>query len=163
MKYQMIILLSCATSLLACKTLQQKWRNGIKVNTTSTLSWQKHDQLAQHLQASIRDSSLTGYVVEIIPRGKFTYSAVNGFSGEAQQLRIKGKTLHTTSRTVDQHTQATVKENMELRNQFKSSHSTLTKEKEKKLSWKWILAAILIGLAYYFYRRHQPRPLERMK
>lgn len=151
MKHKIIGLLSCVTILLACNTLQQKWRSGNKVNATSTLSWQKQGQLAQHLQASIRDSSLTGYVVEIIPRGKFTYSAVNGFSGEAEQLRIKGKTLHTTRRTVDQLTQAIVKENMELRNQFKSSYSTLAKEKEKKLSWKWVFAISLIGLVYFYY------------
>lgn len=154
MKYQIIILLSCATSLMACKTLQQKWRSQFNAQQTLSMEQLKQQQLEQGLQMRIVDSAFIGYQVLIMPKGKFSYSPAKGFEGEADTLLIKGMATKTTKIDEVKRMVTQITEHTTIQEKQKISTKELAKEKEKTGNWKLVLIGLIVVIAgtYCLYR-----------
>jgi hypothetical protein len=102
-------------------------------------------------------SDSANYSVQIWPKGAFTYSAENGFSGEAEWMTITGNRKSNSENLKQQ--------NLEQRDQGKialkksSENKAVITEKEKtkssKVSWKLILAGVvlLILAGWGLYRK----------
>jgi hypothetical protein len=103
------------------------------------------------------DTSHSEYMIELLPIGKFSYSAEKGFVGMAEKLVIKGKGNRRqlvkqealTSRKLEQQQQGS--ETTRLNTKVQSS------EKNRKaglpIFWILLLAVAVLGLGYWLMRK----------
>jgi hypothetical protein len=118
------------------------------------------DSLQTEDQRSIRvllqgktDSSASGYIMEIWPKGKFSISNTGGFEGEAEKVKLRGK-LVSTNRFFQLDEQAEVRHALKqvntqnIRQEKKAQKQELVK---KNPAWKWalVLLSVLIFLNLY--------------
>lgn len=103
-----------------------------------------------------KDSSSAEFYIEIFPRGSFSYSPINGFSGQAEMLRLSGK-ISSMQKTLDSSvTDSTLKLNSDLGKKSKSELRTVKKEKEikKKIpDWIWVTGILILISLGIVYRR----------
>jgi hypothetical protein len=102
------------------------------------------------------DSSASGYVMEIWPKGKFRISGAGGFEGEAEKVKLQGRLVSTNKyfeldRQDDAHS-AVKSLNLTVKEESKSQHKQLLLKKNP--AWMhalWLLAlAIGINLAIHY-------------
>jgi hypothetical protein len=94
----------------------------------------------------MNDSADNSFSMELWPKGVFTYSAAQGFKGEAEKILISGKTKRGTASSMQENYSADTKSDQKLT----ALESTLEKTESNKkvirhtLSWKIIVAAVLM-------------------
>ena len=119
-------LLTKQTSL---KNLEEKDRN----STSNRLTFYK-------------DSDHQQYQVQFWPKGRFTFSSEQGFSGEADQVIISGNLNRTATAAqlvhVDEQDKGKISTN--LSQQEKKVFDQRQKVSKSFVSWKWVLAGIVI-------------------
>lgn len=104
--------------------------------------------------SNYQDSSSTEFYTEIYPRGNFSYTLSNGFTGEASLLRLSGKANHLQKILDSSLSAGNLNLNSNQRAEFKQELRTVTKEKElkKEVPYKvWLLGIlILLGLGIVY-------------
>jgi hypothetical protein len=101
------------------------------------------------------DSSDQDYTLQIWPKGKFTYSAANGFQGEAEKMLVSGKMKHASSGSklsgADQHGKSSIQLLTKQKQKMASGHESTVKK--KTISLKWMIAGVvslvIIGFVLY--------------
>jgi hypothetical protein len=118
---------------------------------------QQHNAKRFQLQQS--DSSVGAYVLEIWPKGQFSFRNGEGFVGEAEKVRIKGRNLSVMKSMLTGDSSQT-ETKLEQQRHGEQSWESSTSSKlmlRKNPAWKWALlvlaAAIGLDLAYYFYKK----------
>ena len=103
-----------------------------------------------------RDSGTNAFSVKIWPKGAFTFSAENGFTGTADSMAWYGNNdgLHTTSAQM----QSREKNSTVAETTVKASSAERAEQKKtKNESWlplKWVLVGIMVlaGVTWYVLR-----------
>lgn len=112
------------------------------------------NRLSQQRELLLIDSSHNDYTMLFWPKGRFTFSAANGFEGEAEKVMIKGRQINQkvlTLRDKMQHDSTSIKLNYS--SQMESS-MVIEKNKLKIVpAWIWLLILPLIYLIYFIYKR----------
>lgn len=103
------------------------------------------------------DSSKQDYTIQLWPKGRFSYSAETGFTGEADKVLITGKSKMGSSSSAIVHTEESDKGKKEIQTNLKEGTSSSQKDKLKKssVSWKVVLAftALILIVAWFAYRK----------
>lgn len=116
-----------------------------------------------HSITFIKDSAGIDFRLEIWPKGNFTYSIGNGFSGTAEKVVLSAKGLQTRvalqQQIQSQHAEVLKTKDLQQKEVQKSNTRVL--EKVSSVSWKWVGAGLLvlllaIGLGFRFRNRSGP-------
>ena len=103
------------------------------------------------------DSSNQDYTIQLWPKGRFSYSAEAGFSGEADKILITGKSTSGSSSLAKVDSEESDRGKTEIQTNLKAGTSSSQKDKLKKssVSWKVILALTVLVLiaACFAYRK----------
>jgi hypothetical protein len=102
-----------------------------------------------------KDSSDQNYTLQIWPKGKFTYSPVSGFEGEAEKMLVSGKLKLASSGSelsgADQQGKSSIQLTTKQKQKMASGHESTVKK--KTLSLKWMIAGVvsllIIGFLSY--------------
>lgn len=119
----------------------------------------RQQHTASHLQLQHSDSSVAAYLLEIWPKGQFSIRPGEGFSGEAEKLRIHGRNLAVMKSVLARDSNQTEMKLEQQRHVEQSSvSSTFSKLMLRKHpAWKWALlvlaAAIGLDLVYNLYKK----------
>ncbi|RYG19039.1 MAG: hypothetical protein EOO07_07655 [Chitinophagaceae bacterium] len=130
-----------------------------KTRVDQTAVWQKQEIIEESATGAVfetntvaRDSLNSILLLQIKPKGVFSFSMKHGFVGEAEELRIestkvKGKTLEIAEKLTIDHT---------VRHIDKSDRvaKTVAKEVERKSSSSiWIFLLLIILILCFIFRR----------
>lgn len=114
---------------------------------------EKEIQTELSITSHFKDSTNQDYEIQIWPKGTFSFSKDKGFTGQAEQIWIKGKSGRLmnggiTSRKLEQS-----KESLLLANQQSKLKVTGKKELSKQTSpsWKVILISALLILVVVWW------------
>jgi len=92
-----------------------------------------------------KDTGNLEYTVQIWPRGSFSFSHKDGFTGEAYQVTLKGTDRSSSLSAAENFAQ--VSDRGRVENSFSTNKKNISKTQVKveksALSWKWVLAAII--------------------
>lgn len=100
-----------------------------------------------------QDSANHTYSIELWPKGVFTYSAQQGFVGEASKVLISGNKTENkqTNRSMQSlekdHGQLTLSANERLKLNVNEKHSNT----KSQVSWKLLLVGLLIVIIIIWY------------
>lgn len=140
----MFITICLACSALKKSSLKKTGKTTLNGSSAQKIKWQQNS--VQH------DSVQSIWAIEIVPKGKFSYSMANGFEGEAVKLSIKNRRLTVSNLKQAQQllgeTKKITNAKIELNEQFKN--------KQKNASGFWLWTVMLLALAAtacYFWRR----------
>lgn len=113
-----------------------------------------------------RDSSDFGYSLQIWPRGTFSYSPEDGFSGEADKVLVTGKgksgSVSTGLTNILERDKGKIRQN--LKQHTKNVRDEKQKSKKTSPSWKWVIAGLafmmVVGCFIYtkvnlFFKKHR--------
>lgn len=136
------ICLACST--LKKSSLEKTGATTLNGSTAQKIKWQQNS--VQH------DSVQSIWAIEIVPKGKFSYSMANGFEGEAVKMSIKNKRLTVSDLKQAEEllgeTKKIANAKIELNEKFKN------KQKSSPSFWLWIIMFLaLAATACYFWRR----------
>jgi cobalamin biosynthesis Mg chelatase CobN len=94
----------------------------------------------------IKDSADNSFSIQLWPKGVFTYSAAEGFKGEAEQVLITGKTKRGRVTSKQENYSAGTQSDQKVIASESAQHKTENNKKEiqRSSSWKIIVAAILV-------------------
>ena len=102
------------------------------------------------------DSSHQDYSVQVWPKGHFTFSATNGFEGEAEKLLIKGRTQHLEAGAVlsslDETTRASAKIKVDQHDKLVSDQKLTVKKSTVSVKWVITGSLMLILIVFIFYK-----------
>jgi hypothetical protein len=100
-----------------------------------------------------KDSANHDYEIQIWPKGAFTFSKDKGFTGQAAQIRIKGKSGRLMSGGAVSRKLEQSKEGLLLSDQQSKLKVTGKKEVSKQTSpsWKAILISVLLILVVVWW------------
>lgn len=114
----------------------------------------RQNRLSQQRELMLIDSSHNDYTMLFWPKGRFTFSAANGFEGEAEKVMIRGRQINQkvlTLRDKKQHDSTSIILNYS--SQMESS-TVIEKNKLKIVpAWIWLLILPLVYLIYFIYKR----------
>ena len=103
------------------------------------------------------DSSNQDYTIQLWPKGRFSYSAETGFSGEADKILITGKSKSGSSSLATVDSEESDQGKTEIQTNLKEGTSSSQKDKLKKssVSWKVVLAftALILIAGWAIYRK----------
>ena len=103
------------------------------------------------------DSSNQDYTIQLWPKGRFSYSAETGFSGEADKILITGKSKSGSSSLATVDSEESDQGKTEIQTNLKAGTSSSQKDKLKKssVSLKVILVLTVLVLiaACFAYRK----------
>jgi len=90
--------------------------------------------------------AMASFSMQLWPKGVFTYSAAQGFKGEAEKILISGKTKRGTATSRQENYSAGTKSDQKLTASESTVDKTESSKKEthRTVSWKIIVAAILM-------------------
>jgi cobalamin biosynthesis Mg chelatase CobN len=94
----------------------------------------------------IKDSADNSFSMQLWPKGVFTYSAAEGFKGEAEQILISGKTRRGRVTSKHENYSAGTQSDQKVIASESAQHKTENNKKEiqRSVSWKIIVAALLV-------------------
>lgn len=104
-----------------------------------------------------KDSVQQAYQVQLWPKGKFTFSAVNGFEGEAERILISGelqkKSNHLELSTSQQHNKEQQQMEMQVRKTQKEAEKI--EKKSSSADFRWVIMGIILLVfgGIWLYRR----------
>lgn len=161
MKYSLInlLLLMLASScglFQNIRTNKEKSHQVTSALTDINIAEQKDYLLKSGSIKLYTDSSRQSYNVELWPKGLFSFSPEKGFSGEASRVVITGNIyrLAVLSSLQSSEIQDKGKIGMTLNQTKKQVSDQQQKVKQSSVSWKWILAVLIImvilGLFIYW-------------
>jgi hypothetical protein len=152
MKYlhQLLLILS----LSSCGIFRNSAARADKEHTESSISSSVNTSTRNESQAAgtavltFRDSTSSDYLIQLWPKGVFTYSQDKGFAGEAERVLIRGKTQQSGSgnRLETHAAAASSSSNAVMEEKGKLVSDSKQTEKIKSVSWKTILPLLLLGL-----------------
>jgi hypothetical protein len=89
---------------------------------------------------------MASFSMQLWPKGVFTYSAAQGFKGEAEKILISGKTKRGTATSRQENYSAGTKSDQKLTASESTVDKTESSKKEthRTVSWKIIVAAVLM-------------------
>ena len=103
------------------------------------------------------DSSNQDYTIQLWPKGRFSYSAETGFTGEADKVLISGRSNKGSSSSRMVHAEESDQGKTEIQTNLKEGASSSQKDKLKKssVSWKVVLAftVLILIAAWAAYRK----------
>ena len=103
------------------------------------------------------DSSNQDYTIQLWPKGRFSYSAETGFTGEADKILITGKSKSGSSSLAKVDSEESDQGKTEIQTNLKAGTSSSQKDKLKKssVSWKVVLAftALILVAGWAIYRK----------
>lgn len=141
-------------SLTACHILQKdKLREKQQMQTEALQLEDRHQVLAQQSQWLLTDSSRNDLLLTIWPKGKFNYSLVNGFSGEAEKI-----TLHARQRLQKslQQMQTTKQGSVEIKANYASEKASTHNVQQHKVSarnnWAFVLLMLIAVMLIWLFR-----------
>jgi hypothetical protein len=148
--HQLLLLLS----LSSCGTFRNFANRADKEHTESSISNSVNTSTRNDSQASstavltFRDSVSSDYLIQLWPKGVFTYSQDKGFAGEAERVLIRGKTQQSGSgnKLATHDTVVSSSSNTVVEEKGKLVSDSKQTEKIKSVSWKIILPLLLLGL-----------------
>lgn len=131
--------------------------------STESVTAKTQMKLIQNLETKKEDQSLLfsyrsadlDYVVQLWPNGVFTYSAENGFSGEADSLQIRGhlKTGQTDANQINIIEESTTQLQKELNEVVKKISTQKHQKETKSVAWYWVMASVvLVGIGFLWYK-----------
>jgi hypothetical protein len=139
------MLLSCAMLHKSKKTTE---KNADELASSVALDQSTNTQkaLKSEMLSFYTDSADHQYQVQLWPKGKFTFSATNGFTGEADRLllsgHLKGVKNGGSIATVDNKENTKARLKVKARASAKSKQSASMKKTAPSI-W-WIVAALLL-------------------
>jgi hypothetical protein len=94
----------------------------------------------------INDSADNSFLMQLWPKGVFTYSAAGGFKGEAEKVLFSAKTRRGTATAKQENYSADTKSDQKVTASESAQHKVESNKKEiqQTVSWKMIVAVILI-------------------
>jgi cobalamin biosynthesis Mg chelatase CobN len=146
--YLIILLAACAAcSLLknSSREIQQK-----KVVAERQVSVAAESKTEAQIQAGsvllINDSADNAFCMQLWPKGIFTYSAIEGFKGEAEKVLISGKTRRGTATSKQENYSADTKSDQKVTASESAQQKTESNKKDihRSVSWKIIVAAVMV-------------------
>jgi len=152
----LILMIGCGLFKNTVTDLQQSHEqttSGTKVQSLAQRDW-----LSRSGSVSFyRDSSNLDYFIQIWPRGRFSFSAGEGFSGEADKIQVTGK-AKAGSVSSERHSslqQDKGKLQKEHISEKKSVADQKLKIKKSAVSWKWVIAgfAFMGVLSCFLYTK----------
>ncbi|RYF25850.1 MAG: hypothetical protein EOO42_02870 [Flavobacteriales bacterium] len=131
---------------------------GLRKKTTEKTTLVEQLQLQQlsadekigELREMVIDSNQKTVTLLIKPKGKFSYSPIDGFVGEATELSLYGYNAGIKKSVMVSNWKASKKENL-----TKNSELSLNKvEKQTSLfNWQWVWFLLLLPIAIYGFRK----------
>ena len=108
----------------------------------------------QMLTLKNTDSSQISYVLEVWPKGKFTYSD-EGFEGEAYRMNVRGSKKQKKQFEQQMQHLNKAEERIELQKIARKKHkvSTIRRISWWPLLWSCFLVAILLATYWFFFKR----------
>lgn len=137
-------------------TTKRENKQLLKQNTTGKLLKQNDWLKEADSFTWYRDSANGNYAVQLWPKGVFTFSPDNGFSGEASSILITGNVLQTSNNAQLTHLREADKGKLraELKTSDEQRNDLNNSSVKRSSSWKWIISAcvlvILLWLILYF-------------
>lgn len=114
----------------------------------------KHTSSNEQRQLLLSDSSDTGFMLVLWPKGSFKLSLANGFEGEAEKILIKSKQTHKKEINLKQEVKH---DGTLLRANYNKEKESTTIRKNNKFrigtNWIWLLILSALCLGYLLYRR----------
>jgi hypothetical protein len=159
MKHKIHITITLAVVILASCHLFEKQKLSIKKQLEKEqlqLDAQR-TTVTEQSQLILIDSSQNDYTLMLWPKGKFTFSPINGFEGEAEKVIIKGKEIR--KKIVESNHKTRQDSTVLKANYAKEKESTITVEKNKLSAgnnWGWVLVLLIIIALIWVYRRFKP-------
>jgi hypothetical protein len=148
--HQLLLLLS----LSSCGIFRNSANRVNKEHTESSISSSVNTSTSNESQVigtavlTFRDSVSSDYLIQLWPKGVFTYSQDKGFAGEAERVLIRGKTQQSGSgNKLETHAAAaSSSSNTVMEEKEKLVSDSKQTEKIKSVSWKSIVPLLLLGL-----------------
>jgi cobalamin biosynthesis Mg chelatase CobN len=146
--YWIILLAACA----ACSILKDSSREIEQEKATAerqinvAAESKTEEQIYAGSVLLINDSADNSFSMQLWPKGVFTYSAMEGFKGEAEKVLISGKTKRGTATSRQENFSAGSKSNQKVTASENAHHKIENNKKEihRTVSWKIIVAAVLV-------------------
>jgi len=99
------------------------------------------------------DSASRNYEVRLWPKGSFTYSPENGFTGEADRISISGHSADLKKGGEQKRAQKAEQSALDVHTikQQKVNEEHVQKIKETSISWKWVVVITILLVAICSY------------
>jgi cobalamin biosynthesis Mg chelatase CobN len=146
--YWIILLAVCAACSLLKNSSREVEREKASAEIQSNLAAENKTEAQVHAKSVllINDSADNSFLMELWPKGVFTYSAAQGFKGEAEKVVISGKIKRGTATSKQVNYSADTKSDQKVTASESAQHKTESNKKEiqRTVSWKIIVAAVLV-------------------
>ena len=142
-------------TLTACQLLRKDKLSVKKLSEKQELQGvaQKTTHSEQN-QLVLIDSSHHDFTMVLWPKGKFTFSLINGFEGEAEKIFIRGKqTQQKLLNMKHEKRQDSAAFKVNYSNQKQSSNSVQKNKINVGYNWGWVLVLLVIFVLIWGYMR----------
>ncbi len=145
----LLLMIICSCSLFKHTRTDTKQSRQLSTREKNLQSLEKKDWLSKSGSVNFyKDTGNVSYAIRIWPKGTFSFSPGNGFSGEADQVMIEG---NSTGSSVLAGSTITKQQNKGiLKTTLSQSEKQVADEKEKLKeslpSWKLVVAGLVLVL-----------------
>jgi hypothetical protein len=159
MKHRAILLCLCGPLFIACNMLKNTRTSHDQLSSShlEKLQLESHenrDWLSQSNSFTFQEHANTAdYRVQFWPKGNFTYSAENGFAGQADSVWISGKSKANSTATSSLRSSEADKG--KVKTQVRSTEKTILDASAKKKlttpSWKVLLLGAGLSVLLFLF------------
>ena len=146
--YWIILLAVCAACSLLKNSSHEVEREKASAERQSNVAAENKTEAQVHAGSVLlmSDSADNYFSMQLWPKGVFTYSAAQGFKGEAEKVLISGKIKRGTVTSKQENYSADTKSDQKVTASESAQHKTESSKKEihRTVSWKIIVAAVMV-------------------
>jgi cobalamin biosynthesis Mg chelatase CobN len=146
--YLIILLAACTACSLLKKSSREIEQKKVLAERQISVAAESKTEAQIHAGSVllINDSADNYFSMQFWPKGVFTYSAMEGFKGEAEKVLISGKTRRGTATSKQENYSADTKSDQKVTASESAQHKTESNKKEihRTVSWKIIVAAVIV-------------------
>lgn len=156
--YMFLAIIFCSCNLFKNTSTEMERTHQLSANQKDYRLTEQKDWLSKSGSITFyKDTNHANYSIQIWPKGMFSYSQEKGFTGEADQVMIKGDVSGSSAfsglHTLEQQDQGKIAVAISQKN--KKIADDQKKVKTSSYSWKLILTgfAVIIIIGWILYRK----------
>lgn len=157
--YMFLVIVFCSCSLFKNTSTEMERTHQLSTNQKDYRLTEQRDWLSKSGSITFyKDTNHVDYSIQIWPKGMFSWSQEKGFTGEADQVMIKGAVSGSSAfsglHTLEQQDKGKVAVNLSQKN--KEVADDKKKVKTSSYSWKLILTGlgVILIVGWVLYRRY---------